>query len=72
MTTTKEFSSRTEEGYVHYADDKYENDLEGERVRVRVRMSTACHDPDFDPAKESHQMALTLKVFVQVIRKSQM
>jgi hypothetical protein len=34
-------------------------------------VSPACHDPDFDPAKESHQMALTLKVFVQTIEKSQ-
>ncbi len=23
-------------------------------------VSVACHDPDFDPAKESHQMALIL------------
>ncbi len=27
-------------------------------------VSLACHDPDFDPAKESHQMALTLNVFI--------
>ncbi len=25
-------------------------------------MSLACHNPDFDPATESHQMALTLRI----------
>ncbi len=35
------------------------NYLEGEE---REGVSVACHDPDFDPAKESHQMALTLRI----------
>ena len=40
-------------------------------LQSRARMSLACHDLDFDPAMESHQMALTLSVFVPAIRKSQ-
>jgi hypothetical protein len=32
-------------------------------------MSVACHDPDFDPAKESHQMALTLSFLFCFIEK---
>jgi hypothetical protein len=32
-------------------------------LRVRVKMSLANYDPDFDLAKESHQIALTALAF---------
>jgi hypothetical protein len=34
------------------------NNLEG----VRVKVSVANHDPDFDLAKGSHQVAITLRI----------
>ncbi len=36
---------------------------------LRVRMSLACHDPDFDLAKGSHHVAKTLRIDSSDLRK---
>lgn len=44
--------------------------VKSEKTKLRVRVSQVYGDADFDLAKNSYQMALTPKVFVQEIRKS--